>query len=1115
VVYRDEDGVERARTPHGFMYDSNVDPNSGEPAISNGVTFAIIPHGAGQALEIKLDRQWMDSKDRKWPLTVDPDTYVFTKGDDTFVMSPFTQNYSSLNELKVGKPDSSSSVARAFLHFDTSQLNGVNVTSSYLFTREKHSWSPTQNPGPAYRVFDSSWTGASMIQFPGAATDDGSPASGAWWPDGKTNPNRWAYWDITGMARSWAAAHEDNGSVSIRASNEASNLTWKKYHSANTALETTPMITVAYTAGDPFGSTDDAVSVPGYGSGSANVFVRGWGIDPDTTGSIGAHAYAFKPDGTVAAWVDLSANKQRADVGIAYPGYGDNHGYDGYIPVPGPDTYTVCVALANVGQGTSIWLPCRTVRVDNYPSTAQNAQATANLDGTVKVTWVGPASNGNSAITGFNIQAFDANGTFVAYRLCSWGCRTATFNELALGTNYTIKVYAQNAIGYSLEQAVGVTTQSFLPGAPGTPTATLDGNNVDVTWTAPAANGGSAIIRYDVRAHLASNDAAVGAEALTCAATCRSMEFTGLTAGTGYKFRIYAVNSVGPSAAAVTDTVTIPSPTGPNVPGNPQATLDGDNVDVTWTAPATGPAVASYQVQAHVASTDVAGPVETCDFPCTSAEFTGLTAGTAYKFKIYAINPHGPSVAAVTNTVDIPDGPEPTVPFAPVNVQVSGHSSQLTVTWEPAPDQGGVAGNGGSPLTGHKIVLDPVCPACTGMQVSGQTFASTVVGVSRGTSYVISVVATNAVGDSAASAPVQFSTDSDPPGSPTITDVGESDGTLSVAWDAPADSNGSVITGYELAIDPPCSGCTGLIVGNPTPLQSEISGLTNDVEYTVKVAALFVGGAGAQSDAQIGTPYRPDYVAIGDSFSSGQGAPPYAEESGNCLRSQLAYGPLFDGGAGSSFDEFKFLACAGDVVDDISGQLSQLPNHIRPGLVTLTAAGNDAHFGDVLFYCIRSFNCQQDSRYAGLFDEITDFDDRLRDLYLQAKARANAADAQVIVFAYPQLFSSVKDNDCLSDLGFEQDERVWIRSLVSHMNDVIQSTAAEVGVTVIQLSGPTPNGAPTAEPGPFDGHEICSGSGNDYISGNTLNDEMYFHPNEAGYRAMRDLLTQTWQAGLQ
>jgi len=51
VVYRDGDGTERARTPHGFMYDSNLDPNSGEPVISNVVSFAIIPHGGGQALE--------------------------------------------------------------------------------------------------------------------------------------------------------------------------------------------------------------------------------------------------------------------------------------------------------------------------------------------------------------------------------------------------------------------------------------------------------------------------------------------------------------------------------------------------------------------------------------------------------------------------------------------------------------------------------------------------------------------------------------------------------------------------------------------------------------------------------------------------------------------------------------------------------------------------------------------------------------------------------------------------------------------------------------------------------------------------------------------------------
>jgi hypothetical protein len=411
VVYRDAEGVERARTPHGFMYDSNVDPNSGEPAISNGVTFAVIPHGAGQALEIQLDREWLNSPDREFPVIVDPDTYVFTKGDDTFVMSPFNQNYSTHAELKVGKPDASSSVARAFMHFDTAQLNNVNVTASALYVKEAHSWSCTQTPGPAYRVIDSSWTGASMTQFPGAATADASPAGGGWF-DASACHNRWVKWDIKPIAQTWAATHDLNGSVSLRASNEASNLTWKKYHSANTTLANTPFITVSYDSGDPFGSTDDAVAVPGYGSGAANVYVRGWAIDPDTTGAIQAHAYAFNLDGSVAGGVALNADKTRTDVGAAYPNYGSNHGYDGNIPVPGPGTYNVCVAAINVGGGSTTWLPCRSVRLDNYPGTPQNTQAAANPDGKVTVTWAGPASNGGSAITAFNIQAFNPDGSF-------------------------------------------------------------------------------------------------------------------------------------------------------------------------------------------------------------------------------------------------------------------------------------------------------------------------------------------------------------------------------------------------------------------------------------------------------------------------------------------------------------------------------------------------------------------------------------------------------------------------------------------------------------------------------------------------------------------------------
>ena len=40
------------------------------------------------------------------------------------------------------------------MHFDTTQLNNVNVTASALYVKEAHSWSCTQNPGPVYRFED-------------------------------------------------------------------------------------------------------------------------------------------------------------------------------------------------------------------------------------------------------------------------------------------------------------------------------------------------------------------------------------------------------------------------------------------------------------------------------------------------------------------------------------------------------------------------------------------------------------------------------------------------------------------------------------------------------------------------------------------------------------------------------------------------------------------------------------------------------------------------------------------------------------------------------------------------------------------------------------------------
>jgi hypothetical protein len=130
-----------------------------------------------------------------------------------------------------------------------------------------------------------------------------------------------------------------------------------------------------------------------------------------------------------------------------------------------------------------------------------------------------------------------------------------------------------------------------------------------------------------------------------------------------------------------------------------------------------------------------------------------------------------------------------------------------------------------------------------------------------------------------------------------------------------------------------------------------------------------------------------------------------------------------------------------------------VPERLRPSLVTLTAGGNDAHFGDVMEFCLTHIRCHEEAEYSGLADEISALRTPLKNLYQAAKDRANGANAKVIVFGYPQLFGPEADNDCLSDLSMEQSERVWTRQMISHMNDVIQSAADEVGVMVIHLQG--------------------------------------------------------------
>src|SRR3984957_19071044 len=94
-----------------------------------------------------------------------------------------------------------------------------------------------------------------------------------------------------------------------------------------------------------------------------------------------------------------------------------------------------------------------------------------------------------------------------------------------------------------------------------------------------------------------------------------------------------------------------------------------------------------------------------------------------------------------------------------------------------------------------------------------------------------------------------------------------------------------------------------------------------------------------------------NYVALGDSYSSGLGAGDYISSSGSCDRSANAYPQQWAGDNPPA--SFVSVACAGATTADVlSSQISALSASTT--LVSITIGGNDAGFSNVMETCVLS-----------------------------------------------------------------------------------------------------------------------------------------------------------------
>ncbi|MXQ65788.1 hypothetical protein GQ466_17330 [Actinomadura rayongensis] len=389
-----------------------------------------------------------------------------------------------------------------------------------------------------------------------------------------------------------------------------------------------------------------------------------------------------------------------------------------------------------------------------------------------------------------------------------------TFGPITLPATgpYTIVLDPQaDAVG---QVTVGV---DIPPGPPTQVSATAKPGGATVTWTAPAANGGSARTGYVVTS-------SPGGLTATASAGATSATVTGLTNGTAYTFTVAARNAGGDGAQS--------SPTAPvtpvDVPGKPAAPttqLGSTQVTVSWTEPGDtgGLPITSYTVKSSPG-----GQTTTVSGDQRSVVVTGLTNGTAYTFTVTATNARGTGPVSDQSAPVTPAA----VPDRPTGAAAVLGDRQATVTWT-AP-----ASDGGAPISSYTVVSSPGGRTTT---VPADARTAAVQGLTNGTAYTFTVYATNVAGNGAASEPTTPVIPVGPPGSPTEVAATAANGTATVTWRAPDDDGGAPLTGFVVTSDP--GGFSATVPATAT--SADVTDLVPGAGYVFTVRA--VNAAGIES----------------------------------------------------------------------------------------------------------------------------------------------------------------------------------------------------------------------------------------------------------------------------
>ncbi len=457
----------------------------------------------------------------------------------------------------------------------------------------------------------------------------------------------------------------------------------------------------------------------------------------------------------------------------------------------------------------------------------------------IELSWTVPASDGGGAIRRYEYRVAKGKSAGGTWKTTGGTGTTVTVPGLDPNTEYTFEVRAVNDAGEGpASNAVTATTETVAPDAPRNLKGTARDTEVDLSWTAPAANGGSAITRYEYRV---AKGKSAGGTWKTTGGTGRNFTVTGLEKGTEYTFEVRAVNDISAGTEGTSDgsnAVTLTTETTkPGAPTGLTVTPDGLGFDVSWTAPTDdgGTPITKYEYRYQRGQT--AGGTWTSAGTDTSISVSGLRPNTRYTFEVRAVNAKGNSGSTPAATKRT----ERTAPTVPTAVSVATKSTSAILSWT-AP-----ASNGGSAITHYEYRYKASSGNYSAWRSTGDTGTTfTVTGLTRSTEYSFEVRAVNSIGNSPESETLTETTTQTDVSAPRTFKVVPTATTAVLTWTAPAETEGATITAYEyryVAGD----AISGNWTSAGTALTVTATGLDKGTEYAFQVRAVIAAGAGIAS----------------------------------------------------------------------------------------------------------------------------------------------------------------------------------------------------------------------------------------------------------------------------